>query len=502
MTLLPRSLFGRLALVQIAFGIVVALLLAVVTGLTHDRFHHETSQRQGIAWAGKILDEHRQALVAAMPNRSRLTALLATMERSNPAARFYVVGSDGEILGAAVPLTALSRRQIATLPMTTLLDGSARLPVLVDDPLEAEGGKIFSVAAFATRELPNAYFLMVQRMPKGQSYLATHANYLLTDSLLLATGVTAPALAASVILFFMILRPIRRLSTVIETLEERTITAPPAPFQVAPNIFEIDELGRHFERMAGRVSDLVQRQREEDRQRREMFANLSHDLRTPLAIIDACLETLRDDRYPLAPSETAHLLAAAAARSHALKRLVESIFELATLENADYPLRCETFPIGEMIDEIAAKFPTLAGYLNCAIVVDIAAADRPCRVCADPFLIGRVLDNLIDNALCHATGATRIIVGMHRQGGAVEISVCDDGCGLPADVRESLAAISGGSSPWRTAGRGLRIVQRILHLHHSTLTATAGEVAGTRFAFSLPLTAPFPASEGALAPAQ
>lgn len=492
---LPRSLFGRLALVQIAFGIAVAFLFALIIGLTHDRFHLESTQRQGVDWADRIADRYRETLVANASRGERLRPLLETLEQNNPAARFYVVAGDGEILAASIALGSLARPRLDTAPIVRLRENDSPLPILIEDPIDARGYKIFSAASISAGELPGAYFLMVLRTPQPQTFLATHANYLLSDSLLVAAGVTTPALATAVLLLFMILRPIRRLSATITALEQtqNESGATTASGRARAPTSELDELGHHFDQMATRIADLMRRQQDEDRQRWQMFGNLAHDLRTPLSVIAGCLETLRDDDRSLAAGEAQHMLRLAHGQSRALKRLVESIFELATLHSPDYPLQREAFPIAELIHDVAAKFSAIGRRHGVAVVVDIALADRDWKVDADVFLIERVLDNLIDNAIRHAHGASRISIELRSASDTVEVSVSDDGHGLPTEMLADSAEYTAGPKRGRSSGRGLRIVRRILELHQSTLTSSRIEPAGSRLAFSLPCTAPPPA---------
>ncbi|MFZ5510076.1 MAG: sensor histidine kinase [Pseudomonadota bacterium] len=486
---LPRSLFGRLVLTQIAFGLVVAVAFLVVIEATHTRFHLEASQRQGLDWARAILAQNpalREAVTAA---DARLPELLAQLARANPSANFYLVGRDGWVLAASLPPTQLKATTVDLAPVRALLQNHHGLPVLLRDPAQPDDLRIFSAAAVGSADHPDAYFLMVRRAPAtAATYLAAHASFPLSDALALVTGVTVPALTAAVILLFLVLRPIRAIRRTIESVEREQLAQSPGPASGSrEDVSELEQLSRHFDEMAGRVIELLRRLRDDDRKMREMFANVSHDLRTPLAVIQGCLETLLLKENSLS-SQARQLVTAATAQTRSLTHLVETIFELSKLQSPGYRLHREVFSITELIHEVAAKFSARAERRG--IALRVIGEDRHIYIHADVLLIERVLDNLIDNAIKHGQDATKIYLIMRDMPDRVEIAVSDDGKGLPPEVQEHLSR-DGSLSP-RYAGAteqglglGLSIVRRILELHGSRLELVRSGVAGTKLRFAL-----------------
>jgi len=151
-----------------------------------------------------------------------------------------------------------------------------------------------------------------------------------------------------------------------------------------------------------------------------------------------------------------------------MKRLIASALEFAALNRIDYPLHMETFLLAELIADIGAKFAGRAEQFGRKLIIDVEPSDRnrPCH--ADPFLIERALDNLIDNAILHARGADRITVAMRRAGTTQEVCVSDNGCGIAEAFVGEPDAETEASSPARRTGRGLGIVKRIAMLHGGT----------------------------------
>ncbi|MFZ5555946.1 MAG: sensor histidine kinase [Pseudomonadota bacterium] len=488
---LPRSLFGHLVLTQIAYGLVVALSFLVILELTHTRFHLEASQRQGLDWAREIVSEHA-ALAAAVGSRadSRVQDLLAQLGKANPSANFYLLDRSGRILAASLPLARLKATTVDLAPVRALLENRKRLPLLVRDPAQPDTPRVFSVTPIGGRPPePAAYFLMVLLGPSTDAYLVAHSSYPLSDALIMVTGVTVPALAAAVILLFLVLRPIRAIRRTIEAVEREQLAESPGPApRSLEDVSELEQLSRHFDEMAGRVVELLRRLRDDDRKMREMFANVSHDLRTPLAVIQGCLETLVLKENSLSPGQARQLLAAAAAQTRSLTQLVETIFELSKLQSPEYRLHREVFSVTELVHEVAAKFSVRAERRG--ITLRVIGEDKHIHVHADVLLVERVLDNLIDNAIKHAQGATKIYLITRDLPDRAEIAVSDDGDGLPAEVQEQLSRDDSLSPRYAGAtekgmGLGLSIVRRILELHGSRLELVRTGIAGTKLRFAL-----------------
>jgi len=495
-SLLPRSLFGRLALVQLAFGIIIALFFAGLMETTHQRFHKAVTQRQAQDWARSIVSRFRTDLASAIVGSIDSQSLLSTLANANPSASFYLLDRSGSILGASMPLTDLSQKEIALAPIHELITSRAELPITITDPAEPSRQRIFSVAGIGQPTAPTAYLLMLLRAPETTGFLAAYTNFLFSDSLLLAAGVTGPAIASAMLLLFMILRPVRQLSRSIASLESEHDDRPPfiPPTPPAKAYSELDQLNSYFAAMAQRIGDLLRSRKEEDGKRRELFANLSHDLRTPITVIECCLEPLVQDNADVTPGKAHEMTAAALGQTRALAHLVESIFELATLHSPDCSLCHDIFPIAEVLGDVALKFSAKAQSLGKSVAVQVAEHDRGLRVHADPMLIERALDNLIDNALKHATGASLITLALDRSLAGVGISIIDNGCGIPMEIQATHFADHRISEFNYHSGRGLRIVQRILELHGSTLVLYRSDERGTVFRFELPARSRVPGS--------
>jgi hypothetical protein len=253
---------------------------------------------------------------------------------------------------------------------------------------------------------------------------------------------------------------------------------------------EIGRMGRAFAEMVRRIGEQMQALKRTDAQRRELLANISHDLRTPMASMQGYLETLLLKEGSLTEEERRHYLEIALRHGERLNRLIGELFELGKLVCQETALNPETFPAGELVQDVLQKFQLAASQKG--VRIEASLGEGLPFVLADIALIERVLQNLIENALRYTPEGGIIRVSLAREDGRIAVQVSDSGAGIPA---EQLPAIFDrfhqvekgeqvGSGP---AGLGLAIAKRILELHGSHITATSTPGLGTTFTFDLPI---------------
>lgn len=226
--------------------------------------------------------------------------------------------------------------------------------------------------------------------------------------------------------------------------------------------------------------------------RRDLIANVSHDLRTPLVSMRGYLEVLAGKGDTLAPAQRRHYLEIAVRQSERLSSLVDELFELAKLDFKGVTLRREPFQLAELASDVLQKFQLAADAKEVALALD-ARPGLPC-VDADLGLMERVLENLVANALRHTPPGGRVEVRLRRAGDRLQTEVADTGRGIAAaDLPYIFERFyRGGPDRHRAAdgaGLGLAITQRILELHGSAAEVASEPGRGTCFAFGLPVAA-------------
>jgi predicted ATPase/signal transduction histidine kinase len=222
--------------------------------------------------------------------------------------------------------------------------------------------------------------------------------------------------------------------------------------------------------------------------RRELIANVSHDLRSPLASLRGYLDTLLLKEKTLREDERHSYLSIAARQAEQLQTLISELFDLARLDFTGYRIAAEPLQLGELARDVLQKFQLAARKqgVRLQLVVDDAIG----FVQADIGLIERTLENLLGNALAHTPRKGRVQLGVRANGDGVTVEVSDTGTGIPgADlphiferfyrVDKARSLSSAGS------GLGLAIVKRIVELHASEIRVESEVGVGTRFWFTL-----------------
>jgi signal transduction histidine kinase len=223
-----------------------------------------------------------------------------------------------------------------------------------------------------------------------------------------------------------------------------------------------------------------------ERTRRDLVADVAHELRTPLAGLAGYLEGLLDG--VLEPS--AEVLGRMHREVHRLQRLVEDLEELSRVEGGRLELRRVPTSVRELVDAVAARLTLQFQEKQIRLTVDVPA-DLP-KVHADPDRIAQVLTNLLGNALQYTPPGGRVTVQAWTRGGEVAIAVADTGVGIPPEhlphifdrfyrVDRSRSQRSGG------AGIGLAIAKGLVELHGGRVWAESpGPGQGATFTFTLP----------------
>lgn len=244
-------------------------------------------------------------------------------------------------------------------------------------------------------------------------------------------------------------------------------------------------------RALAEVEQLKNRLEEENAYlRRELIANVSHDLRTPLAALRGYLDMLLLKGEAL-PTETRRsYLEIAARQTDHLGTLISELFELAKLDFKGYQINPEPVHLGELAQDLMQRFQLIAAKKDISLRADIDPEVDYVR--ADIGLIERALDNLLENALKHTRPGGRVSLAVQRHRQWVVAQISDSGSGISEDALPHIFERFYQADRSRTidassAGLGLAIVKRILELHHSEIRVASSASAGTTFSFALPI---------------
>ena len=225
-----------------------------------------------------------------------------------------------------------------------------------------------------------------------------------------------------------------------------------------------------------------------DRLRRELIANVSHDLRTPLAILKGYVETLQIKKDSLTEAEKDEFLETVQDSSDRLAYLISQLFEYSKLEAKQIEPEKEAFQMTDLANDLVQAHRIVASKKN--IELSIEAEDSVPLVFADISLVERAIQNLLDNAVKFTPENGKISLSISGQHKSVSVSVKDSGPGIDeadqAFIFERYEQVNNDEKRLGI-GLGLAIVKKIMELHQTTITLKSKPNEGSTFSFELPV---------------
>lgn len=422
-------------------------------------------------------------------DRANLGKLFDMLMVVNPGIEVYLLDTNGKVLAHQAPEGHVKLSQVRVQPIQQFLQGRSEL-ILGDDPRQPDHPNVFSAAPVKVQGVTTGYVYVILQ---GESHLAASQsegiNPSVTAALYALGAIALIGIVAGWMTFGWITRPLRQLTASVQSLSIGD-AAPGSDTATASSSrqgHEVDQLREAFERMQSRIQEQWRELLRQDQVRRELIANVSHDLRTPLTAMHGYLETIKVKSDQLDADSRNKYLDLALAQSLKVGKLARELFELARLEYGSVQLAPEQFSMVDLVQDVFGKTELAAQQKNIQLVADFPEA-LP-TVVADVGLIERVLTNLIDNAIRHSHANSMARITLVEQTGRVWVRVIDYGEGIAQGLR---AALFSRPSPFGSkqlgerGGLGLLIVRRILQLHDSDIEWADTPGGGTTFSFALP----------------
>ncbi len=492
--IVPRTLFAKLLLLFLGFGALMAGILIFMMRVSHERYHLEFDQMVNRNLAQQYVDD--KLLVSDPPvTAGKLTDALQRFSKINPNVDVYVLDARGNIRAASATAARIARTHVDLAPITRFLSGHAAFPLLGDDPTDVRHRDAFSVARLS---IPGgdteAYlYVVLNRRDEGPTADGLKETYAIGENGGVILAATLLAVGGSILFLRILTRRLGVLQQDIEGFRDGRVVALPAlesKDAQGPDD-EIERLRRLFVQLTERLREQMQELHKTDDLRRELLANVSHDLRTPLTTCQAHLETLamKDD---LSADERRTYLAVALQQCRRLVRMVDQLLELAKLDARQMTFSPEPFQLAELAQDIVLKFAR-SPRRGVTLALEPPPQNVP-LVVGDIALIERVLDNLLENAVRHARAGGRVTVSLTPGSQTVRVAVHDTGTGIPEGERDRVfdrfyRGDKSRSSESGYAGLGLSIARAILELHGGFIDFVSAAADGTTFFFALPTAA-------------
>jgi signal transduction histidine kinase len=398
----------------------------------------------------------------------------------------YLLDTTGRIIDYVIPGKTVKAKRVNLARVHQFIQAGGKGYVTGDNPRTPGEESIFSAAPIYENGRLTGYVYVVLASEKERQILAgssTNLFFSLGSRIFIATLLIA--LIIGVLTFFFITDSIRRIAGVVGRFKSGDHSA-----RIDGHIKgDLGLLTASFNEMADAIARNIHQITETDKLRQELIANVSHDLRTPLSILQGYVETLIIKKSSLTAAEEDRYLKVIMDSSKKLSNLVDQLFQYSKLEANQIQPQKEAFLLDELASDMLAKYDLLAREKG--VDLRLLKPGHLPPVFADLALTERVLQNLLDNALKFTPEGGQISIRLEQKPGGIEVIIADTGIGISHedqfyifDRHKQMANLTYAK---KGMGLGLAIVKKILELHNVRIHVRSALGAGAAFWFELPV---------------
>lgn len=488
-TLTPR-LVKKLWIAFILLVLLMGASYIFITVYFANRHHQATVQRTNADVAQHVIAEKFKDASPFLTDGSVNTALFGDLMHDmmavNQGIEVYLLDDAGTILYSVVLDHSPNEpsKSVSLEPIQSFLVQEGESYILGDDPRNPGERRIFSVAPYSVDGHEGYMYIILA----GKKLQAISDNLMgpyfarLGGGAILLTMIFAAIIG--LISIWFLTKNLRLITGTVRRFHEGDLTA-----RIEyPEKSDIEVFAKSFNEMADSIVGNMDKMTSVDLLRRELIANVSHDLRTPLAVLKGYIETLQIKRDSLTEQEKDEYLQITHDNVDRLSNQINQLFEYSKLEAEQVTPVKEPFSITELSHDLIAKFRFLAEQKK--IDLELDNPKENCMVFADVSLVERALDNLIENALKYTEPKGKITLSLHKQGKNVEINITDTGTGIPVNeqpfIFDRYKQVNNNNTQKQGHGLGLAIVKKIMDLHNTTITVLSKPKKGSSFIFNLP----------------
>ena len=481
--------------IMIAFLLLILLVGVGYVSITFyftNKYFAETSQKLNAELANHLIEEKFQQATPFLEdgsvNKPLFGDIMHDMMAVNRGIEVYLLDAEGGIQYSVVldhsdedkPATHINLE-----PVYSFIAAQGDSYILGDDPRNPGQQKIFSAAPFNVEGQEGFIYIILA----GKEFEEVTQSLLGSYFLRLGLGASiATVLFAGLIGLLVIWYLTKNLREIIDTVRRFKEGDLKARIENSKNK-DLSVLTETYNNMANTIVSNIEELRSVEALRRELIANVSHDLRTPLAITQGYVETLQIKKDDLSKEEQDQYISVIAKSVDKLSGLIDQLFEYSKLEASQIEPQKEAFSIADLAYDVFEKYESLAIKHRIDLKLDIE--EKLPLVFADISLVERVIQNLMDNALKFTSQGGEVLLTMKSDKEKVFISIQDTGIGIAEHELSQIferykKASNTAKSEKEGAGLGLAIAKKIMEIHDSTIRVLSQPNEGTTFQFFLP----------------
>ncbi|HMQ62528.1 MAG TPA: HAMP domain-containing sensor histidine kinase [Flavilitoribacter sp.] len=479
-----NRLYWKISATLFTLLLVLGGLYIVITAYVGRQYLEEANQRL----YGHIADSTVAVMTPLVQGKVDTQAVQDIMHSTmviNPSVEVYLLDTLGGIITYLAPNKKIKLDRVNLAPVHQFIRNRYGRTIKGEDPRNPEDKKVFSAAPIYHKGRLEGYLYIILASEE-QAAVTTplFGSYILRLGTRSFLVILAIALIVGMVVIWLLTRGLGQITDTVRRFKEGDHQA---RIELKDQ-GDLTPLAETFNSMADTIMANIRELQSVENLRRELIANVSHDLRTPLAIMQGYIETMMIKEKDLSAEDRRRYLRIMLDSSEKLSRLVAQLFEYAKLEAKQVQVQKEPFFLAELAQDILVKYRVLADKQDISLVLE-APAGLP-LVFADVALVERVIQNLLDNALKFTPEGGEVTLCLKEDEKGVEVLISDTGPGIPeseqAFIFERYRRGEAGKNKPAGAGLGLAIVKKILEIHQSAIQLRSAPNQGATFWFRLP----------------
>ncbi len=485
------SLYQRLSLSLLLVFIVIFIVFYFWVVQLEQKTRYESKQRLHLSLAASLARDN-PLLQQGVYDNTALSNLFHTLMVLGPSFEFYFLDPQGKIITHSIAPSLIKRQNVNLTPLIQLTQNQATLPVYGDDPQHLTRKKIFTTAPVFNGNVLQGYLYVIVASERYESaFSRLKSNNQTEISVVLVMGTIIFLFVLLLAIFAYFTRPLRRLNLDIQALKQVDFDKSKVKLTpwMANSSNEVHQLGYAFLQLIDQINEQFSLLQKSDSKRRELLADISHDLRTPLSSLQGYIETLSLNKDTLSEQQREKFIEIALKNAYQLKGLIDQLFELAHLEGGQVSVHLETFNLAEILHDVVAKFSLQIREKQ--LKITIKPERSLIQVNSDISKLERVLSNLIENSIRHTPANGEIELEITQlKNNQCQLKISDNGNGVKAEELPYIfdpryRASNAMQDKQKHTGLGLAITKKLLEILNTEIHVESTFGKGTSFTFLL-----------------
>ncbi len=487
---LSNKLVAKLSISFLIIIILIGFTYIFLSLFFSRKFYEETAQKLNAELANHLIEEKFKNaspfLDDGTVNKPLFGDIMHDMMAVNRGIEVYLLDNDGGILYSVVLDHSDTEKPIKRIdlePIKEFISKKGNVYILGDDPLYSGKKKIFSAAQYEKNEHQGFIYIVLA----GKEFQAVSESLFSSYIMKLGLGAAVLTMVFAIIMgllsVWFLTKNLRAIIFQVNRFREGDFESRITNAEQS----DLSTLAITFNEMADTIVQNIEEIKSVDVLRRELVANVSHDLRTPLTVMQGYIETLQIKKGSLNDGQNNEYLDIIKKSIKQLTQLVSQLFEYSKLEAKQVKPQKEPFAITDLVYDIQSKYELIAKEKNINLTTEFI--DKTPLVFADIGLVERAIQNLMDNALKFTPNKGKIKITINHDNENVTVKIKDSGPGISKEDQKYIFERfrqTEGKHKKSGIGLGLAIVKKIMELHETNIKIISKPNEGSTFEFYLP----------------